>query len=222
MARRNQRTLDQGNEEVWGSSRRKIFCRDSFIEVMEIAFDVSWVGLDLRRRHKTWLTRKTRGSARSNLLPNGVEVRTLAVGSWFFGNRGIRGEICRRGGPGAGAATEHDSVRRRQRGGVRSAERRSAGALRAERPGPPSHGSSQGGDVGYGTGTTRARALALGPRASRPAGSRKLPGNCRRHLRKVRDRGAIKPPKWPEGALETGQRVPETTFRIPNDVARLA
>ena len=60
-----------------------------------MAFDVSWVGLDLRQKHKIWLISKARGSARSDLLPNGATLRRLAGGSGFFGNRVVRGESWR-------------------------------------------------------------------------------------------------------------------------------
>jgi hypothetical protein len=52
-----------------------------------MAFDVSWVELDLRHKHKTWLILKRGGSARSDLLTNGATLRKLAGGSEVFGNR---------------------------------------------------------------------------------------------------------------------------------------
>ena len=60
-----------------------------------MAFDVSWVGLDLRQKHKIWLISKRGGSARSDLLPNGATLRKLAGGSGFFGNRVVGGESWR-------------------------------------------------------------------------------------------------------------------------------
>jgi hypothetical protein len=52
MASENRRKSAQGTKRGEGSSRRKKFCRDSFIRVMTTAFDVSWAGLDLRQKHK--------------------------------------------------------------------------------------------------------------------------------------------------------------------------
>ena len=55
MASGNRRTCDQGTKRGEGSSRRESFCRDYVIGVMTITFDVSWVELDLRHKHKIWL-----------------------------------------------------------------------------------------------------------------------------------------------------------------------
>ena len=56
-----------------------------------MAFDVSWVGLDLRQKHKILLMQKRRGGARSNLLPNGATLRRLVGGSRLFGKTVDRG-----------------------------------------------------------------------------------------------------------------------------------
>jgi hypothetical protein len=77
---------------------------------MTIAFDVSWVELDLRHKHKIWLIWKRGGSVRSDLLPNGATLRKLPGGRGFFGNRVVRGESWRQWGYGAGGATWHDRV----------------------------------------------------------------------------------------------------------------
>ena len=60
-----------------------------------MAFDVSWVELDLRHRYKISLISKRGGSARSDLLPNGVTLRKLPGGSGVFGNRVFGGESWR-------------------------------------------------------------------------------------------------------------------------------
>src|SRR5208283_2291148 len=99
MASENRRTCDQGTKRGEGSSRRKSFCRDYVIGVMTIAFDVSWVELDLRHKHKIWLIWKRGGSARSDLLPNGATLRKLPGGRGFFGNRVVRGESWRQWRP---------------------------------------------------------------------------------------------------------------------------
>ena len=57
-----------------------------------MAFDASWVGLDLGRKHKIWLISKRGGSAQSELLTNGARLRKLAGGSGVFGNRVVAGE----------------------------------------------------------------------------------------------------------------------------------
>jgi hypothetical protein len=58
-------------------------------------FGVSWVGLDLRRKHKIWLMSKRGGSARSDLLTNAATLRKLSGGSGVFGNRVVGGESWR-------------------------------------------------------------------------------------------------------------------------------
>jgi hypothetical protein len=60
-----------------------------------MAFDVSWVELDLRHKHKISLITKQGGSAWSNLLTNGATLRKLAGGRGLFGNRMVRGESWR-------------------------------------------------------------------------------------------------------------------------------
>jgi hypothetical protein len=60
-----------------------------------MAFDVSWVDLDLRHKHKIWLMSKRRGLARSDLLTNGARLRNLGGGSGVFGNRIVGGESWR-------------------------------------------------------------------------------------------------------------------------------
>jgi hypothetical protein len=60
-----------------------------------MAFDVSWVELDLRHKHKISLITKQGGSAWSNLLTNGATLRKLAGGSGVFGNRVVGGESWR-------------------------------------------------------------------------------------------------------------------------------
>jgi hypothetical protein len=62
---------------------------------MTILFDVSWVELDLRQKHKIWLMSKRGGSAWSDLLPNGATLRKLVGGSEVFGNRVVGGESWR-------------------------------------------------------------------------------------------------------------------------------
>jgi hypothetical protein len=57
-----------------------------------MAFDVSWVELDLRHRHKISLILKQGRSAWSDLLTNGAKLRKLAGGSGVFGNRVVGGE----------------------------------------------------------------------------------------------------------------------------------
>ena len=69
---------------------RKI-CRNYVIGVMTIAFDVSWVELDLRQKHKTWLVYKRAGPVWSDHLTNGAMWRKLADGKGFFDNRVLRG-----------------------------------------------------------------------------------------------------------------------------------
>ena len=60
-----------------------------------MAFDVSWVELDLRYKHQIRLISKRGGSARSDLLTNGATSRKLAGGSEVFGNRVVGGESWR-------------------------------------------------------------------------------------------------------------------------------
>ena len=60
-----------------------------------MAFDVSWVELDLRHKHIIWLISKRGGSARSDRLTNAATLRRLAGGSGFFGNWIVAGESWR-------------------------------------------------------------------------------------------------------------------------------
>jgi hypothetical protein len=57
-----------------------------------MAFDVSWVELDLRREHKIPVISKRGGAARSDRLTNGATARRLAGGRGLFGNRVVRGQ----------------------------------------------------------------------------------------------------------------------------------
>jgi hypothetical protein len=82
-------------------------------------FDVTWVGLDLRRKHKIWLISKRGGSARSDLLTNGATLRKLSGGSGVFGNRVVGEESWRQLRPWRLRGDVHDGVWRPARCGKR-------------------------------------------------------------------------------------------------------